>query len=112
MKMGLAALVFAALSTPGSAFAGWGAIAYNPDTDKAEESHGNSTLPNALNAALDACGSGCLIVTWEQDRCIALATNSKGHWGSAFLFTDKDSAISHAVSECGDGCSWRVWACN
>jgi hypothetical protein len=110
---GISALVLsAALLAPGAAFAGWGAIAYNPGSGASSEAHGYATLPDALNAALKACGSGCLIVTWENDRCIAFATNGSGAWGDAFDAANQQEAVAAALKYCGQGCSWKEWACS
>jgi hypothetical protein len=102
----------AILLLPGAAYAGWGAIAYNPVTGASTEAHGQAHLSTALNAALNACGSGCLLVTWEHNTCIAFATDGRGGWGDAFNFPTYQQATASAVSTCGAGCAWRVWACN
>ena len=100
------------MALPGSAYAGWGAIAYNPATGKSVEAHGQAHLSNALNAALNACGNGCLLVTWEHNTCIAFATDGRGGWGDAFNYPNYTAATSAAVTSCGAGCTWRVWACS
>jgi hypothetical protein len=92
--------------------AGWGAIAYNPTTGVATEAHGQAHLSNALNAARNACGGGCLLVTWEHNTCIAFASDGRGGWGDAFNYSTYQEATAAAVSTCGAGCAWRVWACN
>jgi hypothetical protein len=102
----------AALLLPGVANAGWGAIAYNPATGASTEVHGQAHLSTALNGALNACGNGCLLVTWEHNTCIAFATDGRGAWGDAFNESTYQAATSAAVSACGAGCSWRVWACS
>ncbi|THD46565.1 MAG: DUF4189 domain-containing protein [Bradyrhizobium sp.] len=112
MKLFCAAIVIAALAAPSSAYAGWGAIAYNPVTGKSTEVHGQTKLSKALNGALDSCGSKCLLVTWEQDVCIALATNGHSHWGDGFNLPTRAAAIAAAIADCGAGCTWRVWACS
>ena len=113
MKAITAVIFCAALTLPGLAYAaGWGAIAYNPNTGASSEAHGYPHLSDALNAALNACGRGCLLVTWEHNRCIAFATNGRGAWGDAFNYGDSNSAISSAISACGAGCTWKEWACS
>ncbi len=108
-----AIVLCAALALPAAAnAAGWGAIAYNPVTGAASEAHGQARLSTALNGALNACGKGCLLVTWEHNTCIAFATNGRGGWGDAFNESTSQAATSAAVSACGAGCSWRVWACD
>ena len=107
-----AAVLCAALLLPGAAYAGWGAIAYNPVTGASTEVHGQAKLSTALNGALNACGSGCLLVTWEHNTCIAFATDGRGAWGDAFNYPTSQAATASAVSTCGAGCSWRVWACS
>ena len=52
----------AGLAIAQEAHAGWGAIAYNPTTGATAETHGYVALPDALNAAVNACGGGCLIL--------------------------------------------------
>jgi len=107
-----AVVLSAALFLPGVANAGWGAIAYNPVTGASTEVHGQAKLSTALNGALNACGNGCLLVTWEHNTCIAFATDGRGAWGDAFNYPNQQAATSSAVSTCGAGCTWRVWACS
>ena len=107
-----AVVLCAALLFPGAAYAGWGAIAYNPATGVSTEVHGQAHLADALNGALNACGNGCLLVTWERNKCIAFATDGRGGWGDAFNESTSQAATSAAVSACGAGCAWRVWACS
>ena len=107
-----AVVLCAALVVPGAAYAGWGAIAYNPATGASTEAHGQAKLSTALNAAINACGSGCLLVTWEHNTCIAFATDGRGGWGDAFNYPTSQAATASAVTTCGAGCTWRVWACD
>jgi hypothetical protein len=102
----------AALLAPTAAAAGWGAIAYNPVSGFVAEAHGYAHLPDALNAALKTCGNGCLLVTWEQNRCIAFATGARGDWGAQSNAANTNAATAGAVQACGPGCTWRVWACS
>lgn len=113
MKSLSVALLCAVVPAPGAAYAGsWGAIAYNPVSGVATEAHGQPHLSTALNAALNACGAGCLLVTWEHNTCIAFATDGRGGWGDAFNYPTYQAATAAAIKSCGDGCDWRVWACN
>ena len=112
MKAVSTAILIAALVVPGSAYAGWGAIAYNPTTGASVEAHGQPKLSTALNAALNACGNGCLLVTWEHNTCIAFATNGGGGWGDAFNYSTSALATASAIKSCGAGCTWKVWACS
>jgi hypothetical protein len=107
-----AVILCSALIFPAAANAGWGAIAYNPATGVSTEVHGQAHLADALNGALNACGNGCLLVTWERNKCIAFATDGRGGWGDAFNESTSQAATSAAVSACGAGCTWRVWACS
>jgi hypothetical protein len=112
MKAISALVLCAALLAPGSAFAGWGAIAYNSYSGASSESHGYGSLGAAENAALGACSGRCRIMNWEQNSCIAFATNGAGAWGEAHGYPNSDAAVAAAISACGGGCSWREWACN
>ncbi len=113
MKSLSTAILIAALVAPGSAYAaGWGAIAYNPSSGASTEVHGQAKLSTALNGALNACGNGCLLVTWEHNTCIAFATNGSGGWGDAFNYSTSALATAAAIKSCGVGCAWKVWACS
>jgi hypothetical protein len=110
---GISALVLcAALLAPGAAFAGWGAIAYNSATGVSSEAHGYGSLGAAERAALHACGGSCRIMNWEQNSCIAFATNGRGAWGEAHGYGNSNAAVAAAISACGAGCSWQEWACS
>lgn len=111
MKAARTLLMLAGLVFPGAAFAGWGAIAYNPATGALSEAHGYLNLGSAENAALGYCGAGCTIINWEHNSCIALATNASGGWGEAHGYANKLAVTRAAVSFCGTGCVWREWAC-
>ena len=105
--------MFAGLAVVNAAYAGWGAIAYNPTTGAASGSQEYSALPDALNAAIKACGMGCLIVTWEHDECVAFATNPNGVWGSFANAANKDAAVKGAVAACGQSdCTAKQVACD
>lgn len=107
-----ATLAVANVALANLAHAGWGAIAYNPNNGASSETHDYAALPDALNAAMQACGSGCLIVTWEHDECIAFATDANGVWGSFSNAANKAAAIQGAIAACGgSGCSVQQWAC-
>ena len=110
MKKIILSLVLAFGMMP-SAFAGWGATAYNASTGVASESHGYSCYDEAVAAALNACGGGCTIMNWEENSCVALATGNGG-WGESHGYNNSNDAVNAAVSACGNGCAWQVWACN
>jgi hypothetical protein len=112
MKTIFGAALLVALMLPSAAFAGFGAIAYNSATGASSESHGYGSRAAAERAALNACGGGCSIMNWEENTCIALATNASGRWGEAHGYPTRARAVAVALSECGAGCRWREWACN
>jgi hypothetical protein len=112
MKTIYGVTLLAVLALPSAAVAGCGAIAYNSTTGANSESHGYSSRAAAENAALNACGGGCTIINWEQNSCIALATNSSGRWGEGHGYGSRAAAVNAAISACGRGCTWREWACN
>jgi hypothetical protein len=111
MKTLYASLLIATLAFPGSAFAGWGAIAFNSSTGGSAEAHGYASRAAAQSAALKACGGGCTIINWEQNTCIAVATNASRHWGEGHGYQTQSAAVSAALSACGSGCTWKEWAC-
>jgi hypothetical protein len=96
---------------PQSAFAGFGAIAYNSYTGQSGESHGYMFYGDAINAALYACGGNCTIINWEQNSCIALAAGC-GRYGEAHGMYSPAAASQTALYECGPGCTLQEWACN
>jgi hypothetical protein len=112
MKVVSAIALFAALVIPTEAFAGWGAIAYNSSTGRNSEAHGYASLALAESVALKICGAGCRIINYEENSCIAFATNARGAWGEGHGYANSNAAISAALSYCGAGCTWREWACN
>jgi hypothetical protein len=112
MKIIHTSALFAALILPSTAFAGWGAIAYNSATGNASQAHGYPSRGAAERAALGACGGGCSIKNWEENSCIALATNSSGRWGEAHGYSNHREAVRAALAACGANCRWREWACN
>lgn len=112
MKTIHGAALLAALLLPSAAFAGFGAIAYNSATGASSESHGYPSRAAAERAALRACGGGCSIMNWEENSCIALATNSSGRWGEGHGYSSRGRAVGAALAACGAGCRWREWACN
>jgi len=111
MKVICCAALIAIVAFPGVSLAGWGAISYNSSTGASGEGHGYPSRAAAQNAALSACGGGCRIINWEQNTCIALATNSSRAWGEGHGYATQAAAVSAAISACGRGCSWREWAC-
>ncbi len=112
MKAISAIALCAALVFPTAAFAGWGAIAYNASTGRNAEWHGAASLAAAESGALKLCGGGCRIINYEDNSCIAFATNSAGVWGEGHGYANSNAAIAAALSYCGAGCAWREWACN
>jgi hypothetical protein len=112
MKVIYGAVLCAVLALPSAALAGWGATAYNSDTGASGEAHGYGSRGAAERAALGACGGGCSIINWENNTCVALATNSSGHWGESHGYPNRNAAVRAAVSACGAGCTWKEWACN
>ncbi|MGD0027120.1 MAG: DUF4189 domain-containing protein [Xanthobacteraceae bacterium] len=112
MKVIYAVIVFAALVLPSAAFAGWGAIAYNSATGASSEAHGYSSRAAAQRAALRACAGRCRIMNWEENSCIALATNSSRGWGEGHGYATQAAAIGAAISACSGNCTWKEWACN
>jgi Domain of unknown function (DUF4189) len=113
MKAFWTAILIAAFLAPGSAYAGWGAIAYNPVSGVSAEIHGQPHVTTAMNGALKACGHGCLIVNWEKNLCIAFATDGRGSWGSSGGYASSNLATANAIAACAQaGCAWRVWACS
>jgi hypothetical protein len=111
MKIICTTVVFAALAFPCECFAGWGAIAYNSTTGAMSEAHGYASRNIAEGVALKLCGAGCVIMNWEHNTCVALATNSSGGWGEAHGYPNKTAVTNAAISLCGGNCIWREWAC-
>ena len=112
-------LLFLSLTFPHAAFAGWGAIAFDPATGASAQAHGYPTRHEALHNAMRSCsGSRCRIINWEQNLCIALATNTRGTndsqgiiWGEGHGFNTLSEAVDAAVSACGVHCAWKECAC-
>jgi Domain of unknown function (DUF4189) len=106
-------VLVAGLALSPAAFAGYGAIAFNTTTYAVGEAHGYYTLDDAESAALNACGGGCQIMNWEQNKCNAFATDSAAHaWGRATGMGDANSAVNAAISACGTAnCVSRIWIC-
>ena len=112
MKIIYAVTFFAALAMPGAAFAGFGAIAYNPATSASSEAHGYPSQAAAEQAALGACAGACQIVNWEENTCNALALGPGGTWGEGHGYPDQNAALAAALSTCGADCKWQEWTCN
>lgn len=100
-------LVTAVLLASASAFAGWGAIAYNPQTGQVAASQGYTFYSDAVNNALSACQNtypyaSCQLMNWENNECIALAAGG-GRWGRAQGFAyDLYGAQNAALNACGN----------
>lgn len=96
-----------------SAFAGWGAIAYNENTNAIGSSQQQSSYDAAIFAALNQCGYGCVIKSWEHNKCNAFATGmAVSEWGSGWNYSNPTEAINKALLECGSTCTLRLWICN
>jgi len=51
------------------------------------------------------------MINWEENTCVALATNASGGWGEGHGFSTRAAAEQEALKECGAGCSVKEWAC-
>jgi hypothetical protein len=106
-------IILGGLLASGSAYAGYGAIAYSPSTGEIGYSDGYDYYAEAVSAALSECVySDCSLINWEENECNAFATGSGGVWGESNGYGNTNSAVNAAVGACGATCSWRVWICN
>lgn len=113
MKLIFSTALFAGMAVANAAYAGWGAIAYNPTSGATAEAHEYQALPDALNAAKQACGNGCLLVTWEHNECIAFAISPNGFWASVSNAPNKAAAMDRVIKACGrPGCVVKQTACD
>lgn len=115
--VGLASL-FALLVASPAAFAngGWAVIVWNPQTNSAGSSHGESTRATGESLALSYCGSGCagatsatleasgsvVRETWVLNGWVALATDDFGHFGSSGTHDNQADAEQAALANCGN----------
>ena len=112
MKKLLAGALLIAFAYSGSAFAGWGAIAYSYSTGRSAEAHGFYTYGQATQAAINTCGYDCTVLSSEYNSCIALATDHQGHVRVSGHYYTASSAESDAVNTCGSPeCVLRTVAC-
>jgi hypothetical protein len=111
-------LAFATALVPGGAArAGYGAIAWDPDSGKAGWIWNRPTPQEAAQRALRECGaSGCRLVVKPTTECAALATIANGKAIGAAARKTKDDARLAALTDCqkrkaGD-CVVRASNCN
>lgn len=100
-----------------SAFAGYGAIAWDKATGKQGWSWNQSTARKAAEGAISQCGaSGCRLVIRPTTLCAALASTEDGKFIGAAARKDKDAARLAALSDCKKGkagdCVVRVSDCS
>ena len=123
-------LALAAFLLPVTAFAGYGAIAYNPQTGQVVRSEGYMDLYTAEQTALDACQNvppyePCQIMNWENNQCIALVavpgvpsewarSQGNGFEGSGFVdpYSADQAALNACASTFGAQCVVLRTACN
>jgi len=111
MKLISGAVLSVVLVYSSAAFAGFGATALNASTGASGEAYGYPSQEAAINAALQACGAGCTMINWEENTCVALATNGSGGWGEGHGYPTQAAAEQEALNACGAGCSVVEWAC-
>jgi len=73
------ALIFGAVLVPETSFAGWGAIACNPNNSSCGVSYGWPNLRSAEQYALIECLKSnyrCHVYRWEHNECIRGPNNS------------------------------------
>jgi Domain of unknown function (DUF4189) len=111
-------VAFASGSLPGvAASAGYGAIAWDPETGKAGWIWNRPTPNEAAKSALRECGApGCRLVIKPTTECAALATIADGKAAGAAARKTKDDASLAALTDCqkrkaGD-CVVRASNCN
>jgi Domain of unknown function (DUF4189) len=99
------------------ALAGWGAIAWDPQSGKSGWIWNQPTQKKAIEMALSQCGaSGCRIVIKPTTECAAIATIANGKAAGAAARKTQDEARLAALSQCqkrkaGD-CVVRTSDCN
>lgn len=102
------------------ASARYGAIAYDAGSRAYGWSHRWATRAQAEQRALHECraagGTGCVLATWFQNRCGALATAPGGAWGSTSA-PSGGAAADGALAECarragGERCKVLVRGCS
>lgn len=98
----------------------YGAIAYDPATRSFGWSYRWGTRALAEQRALQECraagGRECLVATWFQNHCGALASSPRGAWGSTSA-PSSGAAAGGALAECaryagGERCSVLARGCS
>lgn len=117
MRALIASLVFAAAvlaAGPSVAADSYGAIAHNPSTGARGWSYNYANRSAAEQRALAECGRGCRVAIWFRNACGALATASRGGWGSGWA-PSRAGAEQVAMRECRNAgnrdCRIAVWSC-
>jgi hypothetical protein len=83
------------------ALAGWGAIAWDPQSGKSGWVWNQPTPKKAIEMALSQCGaSGCRIVIKPTTVCAALAATADGKAIGAAARKTQDAARLAALSDC------------
>lgn len=106
------------MAAPASAYAGFGAVAYDQETGNYGASWNASTQSKAFEEALKQCSSaGCKVHPVEPKGCGALAMSDKDKaWGGADrekLEEAKREAVAHCQTHTQQGtCAVRVSGCN
>ena len=111
LSLVVAAVGVVCLAAPTTArAAGYGAIAYSPNTGAYGYAYGKSCQAEAENTALSYCnGPDVQIVVWCQNACAALAVSDNGIYGYAHADSRKE-AERLALRYCRDagGCNPRI----
>jgi len=99
------------------AFAGFGAIAWDPETGKSGWVWNQPTKEMAAAEAIRQCGaSGCELVVKPTSVCAALATTADRKFAGAAARKTRDAAWVAARANCEKGkageCILRVSDCN
>jgi|SRR5271166_3124224 len=100
-----------------SAFAGFGAVAWDKETGKTGWIWNQPTAQKAAEKALSECGAtGCRIVIKPTSDCAAVATTSDGKIIGAAARKTQDAARLKALTDCqkrkGGECVVRASDCN
>jgi hypothetical protein len=78
----------------------WSAIAHDASTGRWGTGTDASTLSQAQNTAITACGaSGCSVATWTRNGYGSLAVGKNGGWGTGNAVTSSEST-NQALSNC------------
>ena len=112
------AAILLAVTTASQALAGYGAVAYDQDTQKYGASWNQPTPAQANEQALRQCDSkDCRVHAVLPKGCGALALSDKDKaWGGAdrvTLTAAKRDAVSHCQTHTQQGtCTVRISGCN